>query len=189
MDVGHYLDAGQHSVSRTSLRIAELLEAKGVAYLAVEAGDSLVGLGEVGVTVLHPGPKWVSARQRAPHGANNGSLVMRLDYRGHSVLLTGDVERETDAELLRWGSRLRADVLKAAHHGSRTSSSAAFLEAVSPDDVVVSCGIRNKFRHPSPEVIERFLAQGIRVHRTDRHGAVRIRVGADGIETVRWLER
>ena len=103
-------------------------------------------------------------------------------------MLTGDIEHETDPDLLRWGDRLRAKVLKAAHHGSRTSSTAAFLSAVRPELVAVSCGIRNKFRHPSREVIQRYEAMGISIYRTDLMGAVEIRIDEQGIDARGWLE-
>ena len=148
VSVGHYLDAGQHVESFTGKRLLEIVKARGIAYHVVAAGDSLIGLGGL---VLHPTPAYVSHSGPAPEGANNGSVVIRIVYRGTAMLLTGDIEHETDGDLMRWGHRLRADILKAAHHGSRTSSTRAFLEGVDPKVVAISCGVNNKFRHPSPE--------------------------------------
>ena len=186
--VGWYLDAGQYYDSWTARRIRTLIREKGIRYAAVEAGDRLAGLGGVDALVLHPTPDYVSKSGPAPMGLNNGSLVIRLTYGGSAVLLTGDIEHETDSDLLRWGDRLHAQVLKAAHHGSRTSSSAAFLNGVRPELAAVSCGIRNRFRHPSPDVIQRYEAMGISIYRTDLMGAVDIRIDEEGIDARGWLE-
>lgn len=188
VDIGWYLDAGQFYDSWTARRIRTLIREKGVRYATIEAGDRLGGLGGVDALVLHPTPDYISRRGPAPAGLNNGSVVIRLTYGGSAVLLTGDIEHETDPDLLLWGDRLRAEVLKAAHHGSRTSSTAAFLSAVRPDLVAISCGVRNKFRHPSREVIQRYEAMGISVYRTDEVGAVEIRIDEKGIDARGWLE-
>jgi competence protein ComEC len=181
MRVDHYLDSGQIADSWTSREVRRLVAENGIRYHQVAAGDSLVGLGGVGALILHPEPVFGSEESGVSHGLNNGSVVIRLDYCGRKILLTGDIERETDGALLRWGDRLHADILKAAHHGSRTSSSIAFLRGVSPSWVAVSCGIKNKFRHPSPEVIARYKDMGVEVLRTDLGGAIRFVVGRDSI--------
>lgn len=183
--VAHYLDSGQPANTWTSREIYRLLEKYQVEYQAVAAGDSLVGLGGAGGLVLHPVPAFVD--QEASHGLNDGSVVLRLDYQGIRFLLTGDIEKETDAALLRWGERLHAHILKAAHHGSRTSSSEGFMHGVSARWVAVSCGIRNKFRHPSPEVITRYKAQGLKVYRTDLSGAIRFQIEKGGVSVKTWL--
>ena len=188
VEVGWYLDAGQNYDSWTARRVRTLIQERGIRYAAVEAGDRLAGLGGVDALVLHPTPDYVSQQGPAPLGLNNGSVVIRLTYGSSTLLLTGDIEHETDPDLLRWGDRLRAKVLKAAHHGSRTSSTAAFLSAVRPELVAVSCGIRNKFRHPSREVIQRYEAMGISIYRTDLMGAVEIRIDEQGIDARGWLE-
>ena len=188
VSVGHYLDSGQTATTWTSREVRRLVEKKGVTYHAVAAGDSLVGLGGVGALVLHPTPAFVLEEEGVSHGLNNGSVVMRLVYQGRKILLTGDIEHETDGALLRWKERLRADILKAAHHGSRTSSTQDFLNGVRPTWVAVSCGIRNKFRHPSPEVIDRYDQMGMKVLRTDLLGAIRFVINERGIEIKSWIE-
>ncbi len=116
------------------------------------------------LTVLAPGP-W-----QAPESINEGSLVMRLDYQETSFLLTGDMGDEEEQRLLRAGTDLSADVLKVGHHGSRTSTSAAFLRRVQPEVGVVSVGAGNRFGHPAPEVLHRLAGQ--LVLRTDLNGDV-----------------
>jgi len=105
---------------------------------------------------------------------NDGSCVLRIAAAGGVMLLTGDIERLAEEVLLKNGEKLRADVLLVPHHGSRTSSTAPFLAAVAPRAAVVTSGYRNRFGHPSPEVLERYRAAGVRVLRTDLDGATRI---------------
>ncbi|HEX7808530.1 MAG TPA: MBL fold metallo-hydrolase, partial [Thermoanaerobaculia bacterium] len=93
---------------------------------------------------------------------------------GRTFLLTGDIEKE--AELTLADRDLHADVLKVAHHGSRTSSSASFLALVQPRIAVISCGRRNLFGHPHPAVLDALAERGVRVWRTDRDGSVDVEV-------------
>ena len=112
---------------------------------------------EEGITleVLHPpsvalrGPAWDS---------NNNSLVLRLTYGAISFLLTGDIEAEAEGHLARAAPSLQADVLKAGHHGSNSSTTAAFLRAVQPRWAVISAGQDNQYGHPHPEVMARLEA-------------------------------
>ncbi len=107
--------------------------------------------------------------------SNNGSLVLRTSIEGHPILLTGDIEKDAERLLVSEDAdRLDADILKIAHHGSRSSSTASFLEAVSPRIALVSCGRRNLFGHPSTEVIERIKSLGASLYRTDTHGTLTI---------------
>jgi len=104
--------------------------------------------------------------------------VLRVDYGDVRLLFAGDIEEEVEAALVERQASgkvdLRADVLKVPHHGSETSSSAAFLEAVRPRVAVVSVGRRNRFGHPSAEVLARYASLATRLYRTDRDGAVRL---------------
>ena len=189
VNVGHYLDSGQVAPTWTAREVRRLVEEKGIVYHAVAAGDSLVGLGGVGGLILHPVPQFVKNDGEVSHGLNNGSVVMRLQYGENEILLTGDIEHETDGALLRWQERLQADVLKAAHHGSKTSSTQAFLNGVKPQWIAVSCGIKNKFRHPSPEVIARYDFIGGQTLRTDLMGAIRFVMDGQQIQVDTWLKK
>ena len=120
---------------------------------------------------LHPGPGAQGARR------NDRSCVLRVAAKGGAMLLTGDIERAAEAELLARNAALRSDVLLVPHHGSRTSSSVEFLRAVAPRWAVAAAGYRSRFGHPHPDVLERYAAAGVRVLRTDLDGAVHIRLG------------
>ena len=116
-----------------------------------QTGDSWT-LGSASVQVIGPVQTYSDP--------NNGSLVLRVDYGGTSFLFTGDMEQNAEADLMDSGANVRADVLKAGHHGSPTSSSEAFLEAVAPSIAVISVGEDNDYGHPSADVLARLEALG-----------------------------
>jgi competence protein ComEC len=99
--------------------------------------------------------------------------------RRRRFLLTGDIEHE--AEIVLRDRDLRADVLKVAHHGSRTSTSEAFLERAGPRIAVISCGRRNLFGHPHEAVAGRLHERRVRVWRTDRSGSIRMEAAAGNL--------
>ncbi len=113
---------------------------------------------------------------------NNRSCVLRIASRFGQALLPGDIEREAESALIdRHGDRLAADVLIVPHHGSRTSSTPALLRSTDPTIAVVSRGLTNPFGHPHPDVVRRITAQGAVLYDTAFDGAVRVRVGPEGI--------
>ena len=105
---------------------------------------------------------------------NNSSVVLRAEVGGRRVLLTGDIERE--AELVFADRDLRADVLKVAHHGSRSSTAPSFVELVAPRIAVISCGRRNLFGHPHPSVLATLANARVRTWRTDRDGTIDLEI-------------
>jgi competence protein ComEC len=124
--------------------------------------------GTIPVEALPPSRSY----KRSPE--NNSSVVYLARLGRRRVLLTGDIEREAEESLLRDVPVLKADVLKVAHHGSRSSTGQAFLARVQPRLAVISCGYRNSFGHPHAEVIDGLKAFGINVLRTDLSGSIRI---------------
>ena len=121
------------------------------------------------------------AISRPDRASNERSVVLAVDYAGRRLLLTGDAGAVAEAVLLRrFGTSLRADVLKVGHHGSRTATTPAFLEAVSPEVAIVSTRADPRRRLPDDEVMERLAASGARVFRTDVSGAVTVEIGPDG---------
>jgi competence protein ComEC len=119
---------------------------------------------------------------------NNSSLVLAFTRQGRSFLLTGDIERAAELELLADGVPLGAEVLKVAHHGSRTSGSHGFLDAVGPKIALISCGRNNPFGHPAAEILEELEGRGARIFRTDQDGTVRIRLEGDAILVEREID-
>jgi len=125
-------------------------------------------LGGASVRCLGPAPDEAATK--------NLSMVLRITQSTQSVLFTGDIEATGERALLARtpASALASMVLKAPHHGSRTSSSAAFIAAVRPQVAVLSLGYRNHFGFPAAEVVDRYVAAGALVLRTDRSGAVSV---------------
>ena len=128
---------------------------------------------------VHPGPDMPLPNRHA----NRASCVLRVAAGDHAMLLTGDIDRVGEAWMIahRGASALHADVVLVPHHGSRGSSSAAFIQAVHPRFAVASAGYRNRYGHPRSEVIERYERAGAAVYRTDRDGALRIDLSAGGV--------
>lgn len=115
--------------------------------------------------------------------ANDFSAVIKITCFGESVLLTGDIDNEKESEIVEAYKsdilKLSCGTLKVAHHGSETSTSAAFIDAVKPDRAIISCGVDNKYGHPSSGVIERLAGDNVMVYRTDLQGTVKLSVSSD----------
>ncbi len=130
-------------------------------------------------------PLDVRTHAAADTASDNRCIVFKLQYGAVSFLFTGDADASAEAELVEaYGTMLRSSVLKAGHHGSNTSSTERFLEAVGPSAVVISVGRNNKFHHPSPRVVERITARCGSPARTDEEGAVMY--DTDGITVWRF---
>jgi len=155
------------------------LAAEGATLVRGEAGTRLEVSDGVALEILHPGPELI---QGSDADSNNNSVVVRLTYRDVAFLLPGDIEVEVERALVPSGVYLRSTVLEVPHHGGKTSSSQAFLDAVGPQVAVISVGEGNKFGHPASEVLERL--EGTRCYRTDEDGTVSI--ASDGHRL--WIE-
>ena len=142
----------------------------GVRIVPMHSGRSF-GFGGAQVEVLAPLADYVAPD--VPR--NNDSLVMRLSFGRNSFLLTGDVERQVEAELVADGRVAHTDVLKVAHHGSKTSSTADFLDRLQPEFALISAGFENSYGHPHPDVLARLAGHRAEVFRTDLEGLITIR--------------
>jgi competence protein ComEC len=112
--------------------------------------------------------------------------VLKIFGAGGSALLTGDISEKIEQALVASGKSLKTDVLLAPHHGSRHSSSSAFLHAVSPHTVIFSVGANNPYGHPHSTVLARSTAVGAGLYRTDTDGAVIVEVGPSDVRVQRW---
>jgi len=138
-------------------------------------------------SVLHPAAAIYSeASGRKPRKENDRGCVVRVATSRASALLTGDVEARSEQEMLsRDPDALRSDLMLVPHHGSKTSSTAAFLDAVGPRAGLVSLGYRNRFRHPHETVVARYAGRGIALRRTDREGALHVVLPAESGDAIR----
>jgi competence protein ComEC len=141
----------------------------GASWRTVQAGDR-DALGRVEIRVLHPPPPdWERQRVR-----NEDSIVLEVRLGVVSVVLAGDIGREGERAVLPRLEPGRLTILKAGHHGSATSSTTEFLDALRPAVVIFSAGRDNRFGHPHPDVVRRFEAMGTAIFRTDRDGTVMV---------------
>jgi competence protein ComEC len=148
-------------------RLEAVLAARHTRVRVLGAGDPPPGFA-AGIRVLHP------PTPAAGLSLNDSSLTLRAGLGSVGILLTGDIERRAEVRLAETPEALASLVLKVPHHGSRTSSTPAFLDAVAPRVAVVSVGAENRYRLPAPDVEARYRARGICVLRTDRCGAVTV---------------
>jgi competence protein ComEC len=131
-------------------------------------------MGSVLLEMLHPPKAYRQQPRWGRPNTNDNSLVLKLTHGAHSFLWPGDLERRAEADIVERqpAGRLRATVLFAPHHGSRSSNTPAWVAAVAPREVVFSVGWQNPYHFPHPEVTARYRAQGARLWRTDNLGAV-----------------
>ncbi|MBI4843999.1 MAG: DNA internalization-related competence protein ComEC/Rec2 [Nitrospirae bacterium] len=135
------------------------------------------------IYALHPYDEFHAGSPRGSFSdENSDSLVLKVETDNGSVLFTGDIEAEAENDLIHLGAMLKSDIIKVPHHGGRTSSSPAFIKAVGPKLAVVSAGRDNPFKHPHYETVERYRHAGTGFYRTDRDGAVIIRVKPDRLK-------
>nr|WP_295969525.1 DNA internalization-related competence protein ComEC/Rec2 [uncultured Bacillus sp.] len=150
--------------NEVELRLIQLAKDRGVPVTFVHEGDSWKS-GTYLFQVLSP-------KENGHIGGNDGSIVLYSELGGLTWLFTGDLEEEGEKKLLRDYPTLTADVLKVGHHGSKSSTSDAFIAQISPDTAVISVGENNLYQHPHPEVIEKLRRRNINILRTDQNGAI-----------------
>ena len=125
---------------------------------------------------------WPLRTRKADHGiddANENNMVFIINYKGTKIMVTGDLLEEDELEMVKHYKGtdiLRCDVLKVAHHGSKSSSSEDFLDTVSPKVAVIQVGKNNLYGHPHDQTLQRLQERNIDIYRTDKNGAVGIDV-------------
>lgn len=128
--------------------------------------------GEVFLDVIYP---FESFAGQSFDNVNNSSVALKMAYGGKFLLLTGDLEKEGEENLVTSGEDLKADIYKAGHHGSKTSSGAVFMEKVRPEIAVISLGKDNSYGHPNKEALKNIKGSGVKeIYRTDLNGRVEI---------------
>ena len=172
-----FLDAAYPSTSPAYTGLLNVLAQRGVTVKQAAAGRQIDLGGGALLTLLGPPAPWLTSTRS---DINANSVVARLTWQGRTALFTGDSEPETESWLLtQYGGaagagRLRAELLKVAHHGGKYSSTVPFLQAVAPQIAVISVGAGNDYGHPTPEALARLAQVGARVLRTDQDGEVTV---------------
>lgn len=153
--------------------IVNLANKKHIKIIELQAGNKINIEKNSSLEIL-----WPSVAEKISENAiNNNSLVCKFVYKNFSMLLTGDIESIAEEKLLgkyKNTNRLNANILKIAHHGSKTSSIQEFLNKVNPKIALIGVGRKNKFGHPNQEVLERLKEKGIQIYRTDQNGEIQI---------------
>ena len=161
--------------TRTFEDVLDSIASRGLKITKPAPGDSY-DLGNASFTILSPVKDY-------GNDLNNWSVGIRLTYGDNSFVMCGDAENQAEEDIVNSGAVLKADVLKAGHHGSSTSTSDAFLKKVSPSWVVIQCGKGNSYGHPHKETMEKLKKAGCQILRTDEEGT--ITAFSDG-KTITW---
>lgn len=163
-------DSGQTTTSALYRQYLTAVQKKNIPFALLADGKE-VDIGGGTLKILNPPvPPFASEA-----GLNNNSIVARLVYGNFALLLAADAEQEAEAAMVKkYGAGLKSQVLKSGHHGSRTSSSAAFLKAVAPEAAVIPVGTNNEYHHPHPSLLKRYGDQKLKIYRTDTDGTVTI---------------
>jgi competence protein ComEC len=163
-EIGAVYMPDEKSDTATYKKLVDSINARGIPILEAYAGEQFQ-LGAAQCTIVSPGNKddW---------DPNNESVVIFLDYLDTECLFAGDMEQKAEDEVLAGGYFIDADILKVAHHGSSTGTSEGFLEAVSPQYAVISCGAGNSYGHPHKQTLDLLAGCGLTPYRTDQSGDI-----------------
>lgn len=149
----------------------ERLIEKEKAKIFIAQADQKIEIQESDFNILYP---FENLAGEVVKDSNNTSIIIRLTFGENSFLLTGDAHKSIEKNLLDNNTNLESDILKVAHHGSKSSNSEDFIAKVSPEIAVISVGKNNRYGHPAQEVLDTLNKYGIRILRTDKDGDVKI---------------
>jgi len=166
--------SGKFSNSKTFIDVLDAIENTGNTYIVPNVGDK-IKLGNADITVIGPIKEF--------EDNNNNSIALLVNFNNKKFLFMGDTELEGEEQILLSGMDIHADVLKCGHHGSRTSSSKAFVDAVNPEYAIISCGTDNAYGHPHKETLILLRTLDIKTFRTDSQGTIIFKVINNEIKT------
>ena len=172
---------GIPSTSKYFINALKAAKANGTQQVKVKAGDVLDFGNGVSFEIVSPSQSLIdedtaAIKAKKKVDVNNESVVGRLTFGNFAMLFTGDAEGPVEKDMAAsYGKKLKCQVLKAGHHGSKTSSTAEFLKLVQPESVVMSLGVNNQYGHPHEALLKRLQKQGIKnIYRTDANGTITI---------------
>lgn len=172
---------GIPSTSKYFINALKAAKANGTQQVKVKAGDVLDFGNGVSFEIVSPSQSLIdedtaAIKAKKKVDVNNESVVGRLTFGNFAMLFTGDAEGPVEKDMAAsYGKKLKCQVLKAGHHGSKTSSTAEFLKLVQPESVVMSLGVNNQYGHPHEALLNRLHKQGVKnIYRTDANGTITI---------------
>lgn len=172
---------GIPSTSKYFINALKAAKANGTQQVKVKAGDVLDFGNGVSFEIISPSQSLIdedtaAIKAKKKVDVNNESVVGRLTFGNFAMLFTGDAEGPVEKDMAAsYGKKLKCQVLKAGHHGSKTSSTAEFLKLVQPESVVMSLGVNNQYGHPHEALLNRLQKQGVKnIYRTDANGTITI---------------
>lgn len=169
-------------------RCLEIVNKKQINLIIVEGGESIKLEKDLYFEILWP----ISTSSILENALNNNSLVCKLVYNRFSILFTGDIEEIAETAILEKYNNfnlLKSDILKVAHHGSKTSSIMKFLKAVKPKIALIGVGKDNTFGHPSQITIDNLKLINTEIYRTDENGEIIIKIDKKGISTRTFVKK
>ena len=175
-DVGTIIMPNYSKDTATYRDVIKAMDYKGYEITSPEVGNSYK-LGDAEFTIIAPN------KEDYGDGENNYSVGIILEHGSSKFVFTGDAEEEAEADILDNGIDISADVLKVAHHGSRTSSTEEFIRAVNPEYAVISCGENNEYGHPHAATLNTLRSMGVKLFRTDEQGSL---IAASDGERITW---
>ncbi len=172
-------DNGQAANTAMYKNYLKNIKTKNIAYKALKKGDTITLGDDVKFAVLSPGKPFTKENTQGVSESgltNDNSIVCKMTYGTFSIMFTGDAQKEVEEQLLKnyKGAELQANVLKVGHHGSKTSSSPAFVAAVKPADATISCGVNNQYKFPHKPTLDTLKKYHVNVYRTDKDGIISI---------------
>ena len=179
MKVGKVIIGEQGAECEQYQQFLNIVQQKKISVVIAKKGDIIQIEKDVQLKVLFPDTELIR-----DNILNNNSLVFKVEYKDFKVLFTGDIEKIAEEKLLQICKKeeLKANILKVAHHGSKSSSAENFIEAVNPKIVLIGVGKNNKFGHPNSNVLNRLKSRGIKVYRTDLNGEINIEIKEEKIK-------
>lgn len=187
LKVEHVIISRQSKVSENYKKFLKIVKDKKIDVMVVKKDDEICVEKSLKIEVL-----WPREEQLVDNVLNNNSIVAKIVYNNFSILFTGDIEKIAEENIIReYKERnlLTSNIIKIAHHGSKTSSTEGFLSMVNPQIALIGVGQDNKFGHPNEETIQRLKSMNIKIYRTDQMGEITIKVNKKSMVNVEYKIR
>ena len=186
--VNNIIIGKQYKSSENYEELIKIVKEKKINVKIVEGGEKVSIEDNLYFDIIWP----FSDNMISDNSINNNSLVCKLNYKNYSMLFTGDIEAIAEKAILKKYSKnlniLKSDILKVAHHGSKTSSITEFIEKIKPKYAIIGVGEDNKFGHPSDSTIQNLEKANIRIYRTDKMGEIEIKTNGKEIKINEFLK-